>query len=49
MDMYQKRKMRQKEKNNRQEETTKRSNINWLITIYLTPLRNPLFTMLCGN
>lgn len=29
MDMYQKRKMRQKEKNNRQEETTKRSNINW--------------------
>lgn len=29
MDMYQKRKMRQKEKNNCQEETTKRSNINW--------------------
>ena len=29
MDLYQKRKMRQKEKNNRQEETTKRSNINW--------------------
>ena len=29
MDMYQKRKMRQKEKNNRQEETTKRYNINW--------------------
>ena len=29
MDMYEKRKMRQKDKNNRQEETTRRSNINW--------------------
>ena len=23
--------------------------INWLITIYLIPLRNPLFTRLCEN
>ena len=23
--------------------------INWLITIYLTSLRNPLFTRLCVN
>ena len=26
-----------------------KTNINWLITIYLTPLRNPLFTRLCEN
>ena len=26
-----------------------KTNINWLITIYLTPLRNPLFTRLCKN
>ena len=26
-----------------------KTNINSLITIYLTPLRNPLFTMLCEN
>jgi len=26
-----------------------RININWLITIYLTPLRNPLFIRLCEN
>ena len=25
------------------------TNINWLITIYLTPLRNPLFTWPCEN
>ena len=24
-------------------------NINWLITIYLTPLRNSLFTRFCEN
>ena len=23
--------------------------INWLITIYLTPLRNPLFTRICES
>ena len=26
-----------------------KTNINWLITIYLTPLEFPLFTMLCEN
>ncbi len=26
-----------------------KTNINWLITIYLTPLRNPLFIRLCEN
>lgn len=26
-----------------------KTNINWLITIYLTPLRNPLFTRICEN
>ena len=26
-----------------------KTNINWLITIYLTPLRNPLFTGLFAN
>jgi len=26
-----------------------RTNINWLIMIYLTPLRNPLFTRLFEN
>ena len=26
-----------------------KTNINWLITIYLTLLRNPLFTRLCEN
>jgi len=26
-----------------------KTNINWLITIYLTPLRNPLFVRLCEN
>ena len=26
-----------------------KTNINWLIAIYLTPLRNPLFTRLCEN
>ena len=41
MDMYQKRKMRQKEKNNRQEETTKRSNINWYIPPYGKSYKNP--------
>ena len=25
------------------------NNIDWLITIYLTPLINPLFTRLCEN
>ena len=41
MDMYQKRKMRQTEKNNRQEETTKRSNINCLPCIYTVHCLNP--------
>ena len=31
------------------EKVFQKSNINWLITIYLTPLRNPLFTRLCEN
>ena len=26
-----------------------KTNINWLITIYLTPLRNPLFVSLYEN
>ena len=26
-----------------------KTNINWLITIYLTPLRNPLFTRFREN
>ena len=26
-----------------------KTNINWLITIYLTSLRNPLFIRLCEN
>jgi hypothetical protein len=26
-----------------------KTNINWLITIYLTPLRKPLFIRLCEN
>ena len=26
-----------------------KTNINWLITIYLTPLRNALFVRLCEN
>ena len=26
-----------------------KTNINWLITIYLTPLRNLLFIRLCEN
>ena len=26
-----------------------KTNINWLITIYLTPSRNPLFTGLFAN
>ena len=42
MDMYQKRKMRE-EKNNKKEKNNK-TNINWLITIYLTPSKNYLFT-----
>ena len=45
----QKRKMRTEKKNNNQVEKLTKVGINWLITIYLTPLRNPLFTMLCGN
>lgn len=48
MDMYQKRKVRQ-EKTNNQDDNNNKLNINWLITIYLTPLRNPLFTWLCEN
>jgi len=31
------------------EKVFQKSQINWLITIYLTPLRNPLFTRLCEN
>lgn len=27
----------------------KNVNIQWLITIYLTPLKNPLFIRLCEN
>lgn len=26
-----------------------KTNINWLITIYLTPLINPLFIRICEN
>jgi hypothetical protein len=26
-----------------------KTNINWLITIYLTPLKNPLFIGFCEN
>ena len=26
-----------------------KTNINWLITIYLTPLKIPLFTRICVN
>jgi len=34
---------------NNEEKNLQKTNINWLITIYLTPLRNPLFTRLCEN
>ena len=35
--------------NNSDNQSVAKSNINWLITIYLTPLRNPLVTRLCEN
>jgi len=31
------------------EEKLTKVGINWLITIYLPPLRNPLFVRLCEN
>ena len=43
MDMYQKRRIRAEMKNNNQEEKLTKVGINWLITIYRTPLVNPLF------
>lgn len=45
MDMYQKRKMRKENKNTNIEDNKSiaKTNINWLITIYRTPLVNPLF------
>lgn len=42
MNMYQKRKNRKEMKSNEnKEEMQNQMNINWLITIYLSPLANP--------
>lgn len=41
MDMYKKRKMRQEKKNNPNQNGSEKVQLNWLITIYLTPLSNP--------
>ncbi len=49
MDMYQKREMRKNKKMNEDTKSLLLTSINWLITIYLTPLRNHLFARLCGN
>jgi len=49
MDMYQKREMRKNKKMNEDTKSLPSTSINWLITIYLTPLRNHLFARLCGN
>lgn len=38
-----------KQKMNEDTKSLPSTSINWLITIYLTPLRNHLFTRLCGN
>ena len=42
-DMYQKRKERKEKKQTDNVESVSKTNINWLITIYLTLIRNPLF------
>ena len=49
MDMYQKRKIRAEKKKDDSPKSFPSVGINWLITIYLIPLRNPLFTRLCKN
>ena len=49
MDMYQKRKIRAEKKDNDSQKSFPSVGINWLITIYLTPLRNPLFKRLFEN
>ncbi len=49
MDMYQKRKIRAEKKNDDNQKSFSKVSISWLITIYLTPLRNPLFTRLFEN
>ena len=41
MDMYQKRKMRQKKKKDDSPKSFSSVGINWLITICLSPLTNP--------
>lgn len=43
MDMYQKRKIRAEKKKDDSKKSLPSVGINWLITIYRTPLVNPLF------
>ena len=43
MDMYQKRKIRAEKKKDDSAKSFPSVGINWLITIYRTPLVNPLF------